>query len=74
MVEGRVIVFVMKKVAIGFILTLDIVRRATLIANIDYLLDFFVALNMPLCLISKVNLMIFEVLFHHFYIISFNKY
>ena len=41
MVEGRVIVFVMKKVAIGFILTLDIVRRATLIANIDYLLDFF---------------------------------
>ena len=45
MVEGRVIVFVMKKVAIGFILTLDIVRRATLIANIDYLLDFFLLLR-----------------------------
>ena len=52
----------MKKVAIGFILTLDIVRRARLIANSDYLLDFFVVGGLvdKRLLVSQVKMMIVE--------------
>ena len=52
----------MKKVAIGFILTLDIVRRARLIENSDYLLHFFVVGGLvdKRLLVSQVKMMIVE--------------